>query len=228
MRLSYLVADYPEILELDVNPLLVTPDDSIALDARIVLDHEAILRPVRAFSHLAIQPYPEEYVHTDRLDDGTPVLLRPIKPEDEPMWHQLLASCSQESLWFRFLYLFKGTTHEMATRYCFIDYDREIAIVAEVQQDGQRSLIAVGRLVADADHTDAEYAILIADAWQGKGLGNLMTDYCLEICRNWGIRHVVAETVSSNTRMLGILRKREFQLDTSHGDDVILARKELA
>ncbi len=225
MRLSYLVADYPEIQELDVNPLLVTPDDVIALDARIILDHEMILNPPRPYSHLAIRPYPEEYVKPARLKNGTRILLRPIKPEDEPMWHKLLASCSRESLFFRFRYLFKQTTHEMATRFCFIDYDREIAIVAELEEDDQRKLIGVGRLVADADHTDAEYAVLVADAYQGIGLGALLTDYCLEICNRWGIGTVVAETAPGNHRMLSIFEHRGFESDRSLSSDVVLLRK---
>ena len=228
MRLSYLVADYPEIKELDVNPLLVTPDDVIALDARIILDHEMILNPPRPYSHLAIRPYPEEYVKPGKLKDGTRILLRPIKPEDEPMWHQLLASCSQESLLFRFRYLFKQTTHEMATRFCFIDYDREIAIVAELEEDEERKLIGVGRLVADADHTNAEYAVLVADAYQGIGLGSLLTDDCLEICSRWGIGTVVAETSPANHRMLSIFEHRGFQLDRTVSSDVVLGSKSLA
>ena len=153
-----LIADYPEIKELDVNPLLVTPEDVIALDARVVVDREMMVHSVRPYAHLAIRPYPDEFVAERRLKDGTPVVLRPIKPEDEPMWHELLAGCSTQSLWFRFSYLFKQTTHEMATRYCFIDYDREIGIVAEVEEEGDRKLIAVGRLVADMNHDAAEYA----------------------------------------------------------------------
>src|SRR5208337_1527202 len=90
MRFSYLVADYPEIKELDINPLLVTPQDVIALDARVVLDRDLVVRSVRPFTHLAIRPYPEEYVTERQMKDGTPVVLRPIKPEDEPMWHELL------------------------------------------------------------------------------------------------------------------------------------------
>src|SRR5690606_26194718 len=176
-------ADYPEIQELDINPLLVGRDELVAVDARVIVDRETLVKPVRPYSHLAIRPYPEEWVRPNKLRDGTPILLRPIKPEDEPLWHELLANCSQESLWFRFRYVFKSTTHEMATRYCFIDYDREIAIVAEIEEDGQRKLIGVGRIVADSDHRDGEYAVLVADAWQGMGLGSIMTDYCLEICK---------------------------------------------
>jgi acetyltransferase len=225
IRLSYLVADYPEIVELDVNPLLVTPDDVIALDARIVLDHGTVLHPVRPYAHLAIRPYPEEFTKRAKLKDGTPIVLRAIKPEDEPMWHDLVASCSPETLHLRFRYMFKATTHEMATRFCFLDYDREIAIVAEIEEDDQRKLIGVGRLVADADHREAEFAILVGDAWQGIGLGSILTDYCLEVCHRWGVQRVTAETAPENRRMLDLFRHRGFTLDmTTHSDTVLVAK----
>jgi acetyltransferase len=225
LRVSYLAADFPEIKELDLNPLLVGPDELLGVDARVVIDRELLAHPVRPYSHLAIRPYPEEWVRPAKLPGGEEVLLRPIKPEDEPLWHELLSNCSAESLWFRFRYVFKETTHEMATRYCFIDYDREIAIVAEVEEEGRRKLVGVGRLVADADHTEAEYAVLIADAWQGAGLGSLLTDYCLEICKAWNIGRVVAETSPDNARMLHIFQTRNFKLDYTTCPDVVLGWK---
>jgi acetyltransferase len=225
MRFSYLVADYPEIKELDINPLLVTPEDVIAVDARVVLDRNLVVRAVRPYAHLAIRPYPEEYVAEREMKDGTPVVLRPIKPEDEPMWHELLASCSAESLRYRFSYRFKQTTHEMASRYCFIDYDREMGIVAEVEEDGARKLIGVGRLVADVDHVAAEYAIIIVDRWQGRGLGSLLTDYCLEVARRWGVKRVVAEVSKDNARMLATFRDRNFHLNDEQEQDVVLVSK---
>ncbi|MGD0898741.1 MAG: bifunctional acetate--CoA ligase family protein/GNAT family N-acetyltransferase [Thermoguttaceae bacterium] len=225
MRFSYLVADYPEIKELDINPLLVTPDDVLALDARVVVDRDMLVRPMRPYSHLAIRPYPEEYVTERKLKDGTPVVLRPIKPEDEPMWHELLASCSTQSIWFRFSYLFKQTTHEMASRYCYIDYDREMGIVAEVEEEGQRKLIGVGRLVADVDHDVAEYAVIVVDRWHGHGLGGTLTDYCLELAKKWGVKRVVAEVSKENVRMLATFRDRNFELDDKLEQDVVLVSK---
>jgi acetyltransferase len=225
MRFSYLVADYPEIKELDVNPLLVTPEDVIALDARVIIDRDMVVHGVRPYSHLAIRPYPEEFVTTRTLKDGTAVTLRPIKPEDEPMWHELLASCSTQSIWFRFSYLFKQTTHEMASRYCFIDYDREIGIVAETEEEGERKLIGVGRLVADMDHEAAEYAVIVVDRWHGHGLGGTLTDYCLEVAKRWGVKRVVAETSKDNARMLATFRKRGFEINDQQEEDVVLVHK---
>ncbi len=228
MRFSYLVADYPEIKELDVNPLLVTPEDVIALDARVVVDQETVVHPIRPYAHLAIRPYPDEFVTDRRLKDGTEVTLRPIKPEDEPMWHDLLAACSQESIWFRFSYLFKQTTHEMAARYCFLDYDREIGIVAEADDEGTRKLLGVGRLVADVNHEAAEYAVLVADRWQGRGLGGLLTDYCLEVADRWGVQSVVAETAKSNARALATLQSRGFEPSDERDEEVVILRKSLS
>jgi len=227
MRFSYLVADYPEIKELDVNPLVVTPEDVIALDARVVVDRQVAVHGSRPYAHLAIRPYPEEFVMETKLEDDTPIILRPIKPEDEPMWHDLLGECSTETLRKRFSYLFKQTTHEMATRYCFIDYDREIGMVAEVEHEGERKLIGVGRLVADVNFEAAEYAVLVADEWHGKGLGGMLSEYCLVVAKQWGVKRVVAETSKQNVRMLATFRKLGYEFNEEQEEDVVLVTKEL-
>jgi acetyltransferase len=228
MRLSYLVADYPEISEMDVNPLLATPDDAIALDARIVLDHSAVLHPVRPYSHLAIRPYPAELVKHAKLKDGTAVLLRPIKPEDEPMWHEMMAACSPETIGLRFRCMFRTTTHKMGSRFCFNDYDREIAIVAEIEESDHRILAGVGRFVANADNDEAEYAILVADPWHGLGLGTLLTDYCLDICEGRKIETVVAEVAPNNERMLGMFRRRGFDMDYTSTPETVMVRRKMS
>jgi acetyltransferase len=225
IRVSYLVADHPEITELDVNPLLVDPQGVVALDARVVVARELVGRsPGRAYEHLALRPYPEEYVRPARLGDGTDLLLRPIRPEDEPLWKALLASCSAESIYARFRFLFQWSSHEVATRFCFIDYDREIGIVAEQISDTGRALVGVGRLIADPDHESVEYAVLINDAFQNRGLGGVLTDYCLEIARGWGVKRVVAVTNSDNVRMLALLEERGFELTPGEEGLVSAAR----
>ncbi len=225
MRFSYLVAHLPEIAEIDVNPLLVTPSEVIALDCRVILGDEPRDARAEPFSHLAIRPYPEEWIKSVSLPDGTPILLRPIRPEDEPLWQGLVASCSPETLRQRFRYLFKSPTHAMAARFCILDYDREIAIVAETTIGGERRFVGIGRLIADADHTKAEFAVLVADAWQGRGVGSLLTDYCLTICQRWGVRQVTAETAPDNVRMLSMFHRRGFALDRSISSDVVVVKK---
>ena len=227
IRLSYFVADFPQIVELDINPLMVTPRNSVALDARIVVDRTQREKSSRPYSQLAIRPYPDEFTKSVTLKDGTLVRLRPIQPEDEDKWHELLRGCSPESIRARFRFTFQGTTHDMATRFCFIDYDREIAIVAERVDDPTGELIGVGRMVADADHQEAEYAVLVGDRWQGQGLGSMLTDFCLEVCRTWGVKRIVAETAPDNRRMLELFRKRGFSKENTHSTDTILLMKNL-
>ncbi len=227
MRFSYLVADFPEIREIDVNPLLVAAEGAIALDARIVLDRAVLARGARPYEHLVLRPYPEEYVTETKLKDGTPVRLRPIKPEDEPLWSDMLSRCSPETIYARFRALFQWKHHETATRYCFIDYDREIAIVAEVEEDGSQKLIGVGRLIADPDHETVEYAVLVTDAWQDRGLGGVLTDYCYEIAKHWGLRRVVAETSPENERMIRLFRNRGFEISHDVEGDIIEVVKDL-
>ncbi len=221
IRLSYLAADHPWITELDINPLLVTPDDVIALDARIVVDHDIRDSEIPEYSHLAMHPYPEKYVKETVLQDGTKILLRPIKPEDEPMWLEMLGSCSKESLYSRFRYFFHWESHEVATRYCYIDYDREVAIVAEMIDDEKRTLIGVGRLIADPDHETVEYAVLIPDAWQRKDLGNILTDFCLEVAQRWKLKRIVAQTTTDNKRMISVFRKRKFEVTINDKDSTV-------
>ncbi len=227
IRLSYLAADYPEIAELDINPLLVTANNVVALDARIVIDTKGPSGEMPEYAHLALHPYPEKFVRQAVLQDGVQVLLRPIKPEDEPLWLEMLGKCSRESLYSRFRYFFHWKAHEVATRYCYIDYDREIAIVAEINSNGTKELIGIGRLIADPDHETVEYAILIADAWQQKDLGNILTDYCLEIAGSWKLKKIVAQTTTDNKRMISVFKKRGFDILINDKDSIVEVAKNL-
>ena len=224
MRFSYLVADYAEVAEIEVNPLLATPEGAVALDARAVIDQSLVGRPPARFSHLAIRPYPEEFTVEVDTESGLHATLRPIKPEDEPLWHEMLDACSLESIRGRFRGLVKHT-HEMAARFCFIDYDRELAIVAEVEENGARQLAGVGRLVADPNHERAEYAVLVADPWQGRGLSDALTDRCLAIAGDWGVSTVYAETEPDNRRMITVLKHHGFEVERRPAEGVVVGER---
>jgi len=227
IRLSCLVTDYPEIQEFDINPLRVTPEGIIALDAAAVLGRYERRHGHDLYEHLAIRPYPEQFIRRRQLRDGSEILLRPIRPEDEPLWHRLIASSSTESIRFRFRSMFKDSDHEMAVRQCMIDYERELALVVETGTGDRRELIGIGQLMTDLNHETAEYAVIVPDPWQGRGIGGLLLDYCLEVATRWGIREVIAETDPDNMRMLAMFRKRGFSSEIRREEEVVLLRKSL-
>ena len=224
IRMSYIAADYPEITELDINPLIVTGEDVVALDARIVIDRQCTADFDPEYRHLSIMPYPEKYLKEIVLENAE-ITLRPIKPEDEPLWLNMLSSCSKESIYSRFRYMFHWNSHHIATKFCYIDYDREIAIVAEIEEESKKKLICVGRLICDPDHESVEYSVLVTDSWQHKDLGNIITDFCLDIAKKWKLKKIYAQTTSDNIPMLKVFQKRGFTIshnDEDGGVDVVL------
>ncbi len=228
IRFSLLIADYPEIKEFDINPLLVTADGVVALDAAMILDDQLLPLSADPYPHLAIRPYPEEYIRHLVLADGTRITLRSVRAEDEPLWHRLIARSSPESIRFRFRSLFRQATHRMAVEHCGIDYERAISIVAETQVDGQRELVGVAQLIADANHESAEYGVLVPDPWQGRKLGGMLLDYCLELAAGWGVQRVVAETDPDNVRMLEAFHKRGFQAEIRREEEVVVLERSVA
>ncbi len=227
IRLSYLAADYPEIKELDINPVLVAQDGLVAVDARIVTETGEDKKGKGRYEHLAIVPYPEEYVTAPMKIKNSEIVMRPIKPEDESLWFELLDSCSRESLYSRFNSFFHYSVHEVAARYCYIDYDREIAIVAETEEEGKKKIIGVGRLIADPEHETVEYAILVADKWQNMEIGSHLTDFCLEISKKWGLKKVVAQTTSDNQRIISMFKKRNFKIEHDKDTSTIFLEKNI-
>ncbi|MDD2382299.1 MAG: GNAT family N-acetyltransferase, partial [Mariniphaga sp.] len=187
---------------------------------------EVMNNPVKEYSHLILRPYPERLMRTAELKDGVSVNLRPIKPEDEPMWLDFLASCSKESIYHRFKKDINFESHDVATQFCFIDYDREIAIVAEVEEEGNKKIVGVGRLISDPDKEKMNYTIIITDAWQHKELGLILTEYCMEIAKNRQIKLLSAETTRDNKPMISVFKKLDFQIK-NNDDNTVTATKEL-
>jgi acetyltransferase len=142
------------------------------------------------------------------------------------LWLDLLGSCSKESIYSRFRYNFHFDSHEVATQFCYIDYAREIAIVAEIEENGEKKLIAVGRLISDPDLISVEYAILITDAYQKKELGTIITTYCEEIARKMGMKKMFAETTKDNKAMIAVFKKLGFEV-AYNSDTTVSVAKEL-
>lgn len=206
LNFSNLIADFPEIAEMDINPIALSGGKAYALDARIMLDH-TITDGSSAHPHLVITPYPTKYAVTWRLPDNTDVLLRPIRPEDEPLEHEMLTSLSEESLRERFFQTIKNITHEMHVRFCNIDYDREMAIVAEIKQGDRRRIIGIARLIVEPDLKRGEFAVVVHDDFHGKGLGYKLIDTLIGIAQEKGLEECYGFVLSENRKMLGLCKK---------------------
>ena len=231
-KFAYLVMDFPQIKEIDINPYVVDHTGGVVLDAKIVLDESVSPEMVKSYSHLVISPYPRELNREWTMSDGTKTLIRPIKPEDEPMERELFKRISKQTEYFRFFENLGKVTHEMLIRYTQIDYDREIALIAKVDENGEDVMAGVVRLVADANNDAAEFAILVTDQYQGKGLGNKFMNVIMEIAEQRKIRKVYATVLNANTVMLHMFRKRGFTIkyedDQSSYAEKILNVEELA
>jgi acetyltransferase len=203
-KLSNMAVDFPEIAEIVINPLVLSDGGACAVDARIVID-TGVMEGKPTHPHLVITPYPTRYVTPWRLSDGTEVILRPIRPEDEPMEYELLKTTSEETLRARFLGNVVNITHEMLVRFTNIDYDREMAIVAEYTHGKKKRIIGVGRLMGEADKGKGEFAVLVHDDFQGRGLGFKLTDVIIGIAQEKGLREISGYIDSSNRRMLRVV-----------------------
>jgi acetyltransferase len=213
VRFSQMLVDFPQIKEVDVNPLFINQNEAVALDARIVVDKERVSAKFEPHGHLVISPYPKKYETVWRMRDGRTVLLRPIKPEDEPLWLEMFQNFSEESVRYRFFNVIKDTPHEVRIRYCNIDYDREIGIVAELGEEGRRQILGVVRLIIEPDGKNGEVAFIVADPWQGLGLGTKMVDHMIEICRDKGLETVYAFMLPDNRRAIRLLKKMGFTIE---------------
>jgi len=209
---SQMLIDFPQLKEVDINPLFINEREAYAFDARIVVDKDKVFEKPEPHQHLVMTPYPKKYETMWKLRDGHTVLLRPIKPEDEPMWLEMFQNFSEESIRYRFFQIIKDTPHETRVRYCNIDYDREIAIVPELTENGRRKILGVVRVGMEPDGRAGEIAFIVADPWQGLGLGTKLVDYAIEICKDMKIETLYAIMLPDNYRAINLMQKMGFTI----------------
>ena len=231
VRFSQLVVEQPWIEELDINPLLVSAERLIALDARVVLHDPRTAE--EDLPQTAIRPYPIQYVSDEETPDGGRVRVRPIRPEDEPLMVRFHETLSEQSVYMRYFHMMKldqRTAHERLTRICFIDYDREMALVAERTdpETGEREIMGVARLSRNAAApAEAEFSVLVSDRFQRRGIGTLLVEHLLEVGRAEGLRRITAEILLDNRPMQRISERFGFQLHRDMEDMVVKAELEL-
>ncbi len=227
---SQLVVEQRWIKEIDINPLLASSSALIALDARIVL-HEVSVDE-KQLPKLAIRPYPTQYVGKWTMKNGTPVIIRPIQPEDEPLMVLFHKTLSEESVYFRYFHLIKlqsRVAHERLTRMCFIDYDRQMALVAEYQnpETEARQILAVGRLSKLHGTNEAEFAILVSDRYQCQGLGTQLLQRLLQVGRDEQLSRISADILADNYAMQKVCTQVGFRIERTDDPTVVKAEIQL-
>ncbi|MDH5265647.1 MAG: GNAT family N-acetyltransferase, partial [Betaproteobacteria bacterium] len=210
LRVSDLVCALPWVAEMDINPLLLDPTGAIALDARVVVDPARRHLDSR-YSHLAIHPYPEALEAVERLRDGTEVTIRPIRPEDAEKETAFITELSDESRYLRFLSLVRHVTPEMVARFTQIDYDREMALIATRKEPDGESIVGVARYVRDPNPASAEFAVVIADRAQRKGLASKLMGRLMTHARFAGIERLRGLVLGSNASMLELMDRLGFE-----------------
>ncbi|MDJ0774039.1 MAG: bifunctional acetate--CoA ligase family protein/GNAT family N-acetyltransferase [Mastigocoleus sp. MO_167.B18] len=232
VRFSQLVVEQSWIEEIDINPLLAKADGNslLALDARVVLQEKHIEES--QLPKLAIRPYPNQYISNWKTANGTEVTIRPIRPEDEPLIIKFHHTISEESVYFRYFHMIKLSrriAHERLTRLCFIDYDRQIALVADYKnlRTQEHEILAVARLSKLHGKKKAEFALIISDRHQCQGLGSELLQQLLQIGRDENLKKISAEILAENTAMQHVCKKLGFAIERTEDPSVLRAEIDL-
>jgi acetyltransferase len=222
------VVEQPWISEIDINPLLASSDRLLALDARVVLfgkdmTEDRLPKP-------AIRPYPVQYVWDWAMKDGTAVTIRPIRPEDEPLMVKFHGTLSDRSVYLRYfgsLSLKTRIAHERLVRICFGDYDRELALVAEIKGSEGSEVVGVGRLNRVIGTEEAEVGVIVTDAYQNRGLGAELLRRVIRVAREEGICALTSEMMADNLAMQVVSKALGFEVHMQNGFASVRARLEL-
>jgi acetyltransferase len=230
VHFSYLVGEQRRIKEIDINPLLASPERLLALDARIILHGPEV--QANDLPKQAIRPYPQRYVQPWTLKNGTPITIRPIRPEDEPLMVKFHETLSERSVYFRWLHvlhLSQRIAHDRLIGICFIDYDREMALVGDHYnpETQQHEIIGVGRLITAREANEAEFALLITDQFQRQGLATELLRRLIGFARNEKIQRLTGDILVENTGMQAVCKKLGFHVYYSPEDQLMKAEMEL-
>jgi acetyltransferase len=217
LRVSEMVCELPWLRELDINPLIVDEDGVVAVDARVVVGFPP-LESASRYSHMAIYPYPVHLVQHWQLADGTPVTIRPIRPEDAEMHQNFVRGLSEETKYFRFMSTLHELTPKLLVRFTQIDYDREMALLAVMENNGVDVELGVARYVINPDADSCEFALVVGDEWAGKGIGSKLMINLMEVGRDKGLHTIEGDVLGNNPNMLKLMTALGFAITTSDED----------
>jgi acetyltransferase len=220
LRVSEMVCELPEVVELDLNPVVADEHGAVAVDVSIIV--APLPSKFRRYDHMPIYPYPAHLVTHRRMKDGRPCTLRPIRPEDaDELQRFVREEMSDQSRFNRFLSTLKQLPASMLVRFTQLDYAREMALVVVVEDDDAQTMTGVARYTANPDAASCEFAIAIGDQWQGHGLGVLLMEALFHAAHDAGMSTIEGEVLGSNAPMLGLMHKLGFVV-RAHPDDPML------
>ncbi len=222
MRIAQMIVDLPELETVILHPLVIADNHFVIVDAKITLNGKAVVSP----HHLSIVPYPNQYEFVEILRDGTSVLIRPIKPEDGAAHYEMIAGFSRQTRYFRFFSLSGEISQEQMARFTQIDYDRDVAIIAEIERNGKKVSIGANRLIYYPHSEEYEFAVVVTDAWQGSGVGWLLMEKLIYIAKDRGIPEIYGLVLRDNIGMMRFIRSFGFEIVESE-DDVFRIRLDL-
>lgn len=225
LYVSNMACELPWIQEMDINPLIVDDKEVVAVDARIRVDYP---KPsTDPYNHLAIHPYPAHLVENYQLPDGTDITIRPIRPEDAEIEQRFTHDLSKEAKYFRFMSALQELTPDMLVRFTQIDYHNEMALIVVRQTRSGEEEIGVGRYVTNLDKKSCEFALVVSDKWQRKGIAHLLMLKLMDIARDRGLSKMEGEVLSNNFKMLELVKSLNFEV-RKHPEDPQVMQVEAA
>jgi acetyltransferase len=216
LRVSEIACELPWVRELDINPLIVDEDGAIALDARVVVGYHSTAS--ERYSHMAIYPYPVHLITRWQLPDGTNMTIRPIRPEDAEIEQAFVRGLSERAKYFRFMQTIDELTPAMLARFTQIDYDREMALVAMLEQEQGEKEVGVCRYVINPDGKSCEFAIVVSDEWQRRGIAHYLMGQLMEAARHRDLEVMEGDVLTSNHEMLALAKTMGFTVTPDEQD----------
>ena len=219
LGVSSMACELPWIQEMDINPLIVDEKGAVAVDARIVVDYP---KPsTDPYNHLAIHPYPIHLVKKTQLNDGTDIVIRPIRPEDAEIEAKFVRELSNETKYFRFMNHMHELSQEMLVRLTQIDYHNEMALIAVASNDAGEEQVGVARYTTNLDKRSCEFALVVADKWHGRGIAHHLMKNLMEVARDRGLEKMDGQVLGNNFKMLELIKSFNFRITTDPDDTTI-------
>lgn len=219
LRVSEMVCELPWIKEMDINPLIIDENGALAADARVIIG--PVKTSADRYAHMAICPYPAHLVSHWELDDGYDVTVRPMRPEDAELVQSFVRTMSEQSRYFRFMEAVRELSPSMLSRFTQIDYDREMALVASVEEGGKEVQIGVARYAINPDGKSCEFALAVTDAWQGRGMGHRLMNRIMEIAREHGLEVIEGDVLAKNNNMIDLAKSMGFTIEAVEDDPAV-------